>query len=698
MLAFLKRLLGLEAPSAQRLSNSSAESRTPAQALFTSQGSSGEYFTTLGKLQQAISSRDYQRAASLARENMRQIPALVKTAEHEYGSFDIPSIPVFQQGGTMLALVGDQEGLREMREIIGSLPELAPWRPAVDQHEEDHDWFAAILLTIEKNPGCLQTNVKDLIGAKDGRRVANLITWLEKAGRITRTKKGRTYALTLVDSVPPTAPVPMREVQSHRLDHRRPRLREIDLQHLPYVPLPRAPLRWEELQGRSTPEMVEDAHDYFEIRDNEEWQLLSVETIPPEKRPDPAFREIHPIDSGLIMVDDLGKSEKFASAPAAALRFGRAGDLVAEAPLAQDVYRIGVNALGHGLIAMSKDCIAHAYDDLLNLILETPLGESPEIRALQHRLGIGTGGLKNYLRCIALAHDNSRYLFTGVDEAWCVSMEGQGLWGMKLPLKEGWTRVAETSDSFGTRAEVMRALEVMNLTFPLTPDDVKRRYRELAKRWHPDLNPGDPSAEERMKALTGAAEILTGIESEALPRYTGATFTNPMSRNEFEVGAMNITLSVSMQGSEVDAADWIYAANFAGRSQGVFLAGYSGRIVQVDSEGEPVRAYDIGAVPRRIIDTGDYLYFLTDTRLYVLRGDALHALIDTIDVGDIIVTQTGFGLLEKKRFRWFHEDGTYLGAIVAKNPIRRVYYTSQGMVVETRQHKTTIAGLMSWWE
>lgn len=105
MLAFLKRLLGLETPSAQRLSNSSAESRTPAQALFTSQGSSGEYFTTLGKLQQAISSRDYQRAASLARENMRQIPALVKTTEREYGSFDIPSIPVFQQGGTMLALV-----------------------------------------------------------------------------------------------------------------------------------------------------------------------------------------------------------------------------------------------------------------------------------------------------------------------------------------------------------------------------------------------------------------------------------------------------------------------------------------------------------------------------------------------------------------------------------------------------------------
>ena len=65
----------------------------------------------------------------------------------------------------------------------------------------------------------------------------------------------------------------------------------------------------------------------------------------------------------------------------------------------------------------------------------------------------------------------------------------------------------------------------MNLTLPVTPLDVKRRYRELAKQWHPDLNPGNPTAEERMKSLTGAAEILTGIDPAALPRYTGATFT-----------------------------------------------------------------------------------------------------------------------------------------------------------------------------
>ena len=52
-------------------------------------------------------------------------------------------------------------------------------------------------------------------------------------------------------------------------------------------------------------------------------------------------------------------------------------------------------------------------------------------------------------------------------------------------------------------------------------------------------------------------------------------------------------------------------------------------------KGEGVRVYDIGSVPRRIVDTGNYIYLLTDTRLYVLRDDALLTLVDTFDGGDL---------------------------------------------------------------
>jgi hypothetical protein len=118
----------------------------------------------------------------------------------------------------------------------------------------------------------------------------------------------------------------------------------------------------------------------------------------------------------------------------------------------------------------------------------------------------------------------------------------------------------------------------------------------------------------------------------------------------------------------------------------------------VDDMGRGVRVYDIGNVPRRIIDTGDYLYILTDTRLYVLKDDALHAIIDTIEGGDLVIAQTGFGLLEKKRLRWFLEDGTYLGTIASKDPIRRVYSASGKTIIETRQRCAFITGVPGWWE
>ena len=153
-----------------------------------------------------------------------------------------------------------------------------------------------------------------------------------------------------------------------------------------------------------------------------------------------------------------------------------------------------------------------------------------------------------------------------------------------------------------------------------------------------------------------------------------------------------------MRGGEINASDWIYAAGFAAHSDGAYLAGYSGRVILVDEQGMGTRAYDMGSVPRRIVDTGDYLYLLTDTRLYVLRDDALHALVDTFDGGDVIVAQTAFGLLEKKRLRWFRQDGQYLGAVLSRDPIRRVYSSNQRMVVETRQRRVLVEGVPTWWE
>lgn len=656
---------------------------------------SDAYFDTMSQMQAAVSRRDFEGAARLVRENLRYIPDCVKEWCSDYGSFTIGMIPSLQQGGTVLALVGDDEGLARMREIIASMPELEPWTKEIQRHQLDRQLFKAILEVVAAQPNCLQTEVKGLIGEVDGRRVANLISYLEKAKKIVRVKAGRTYRLLPSDS--PDIPVPpqKRIIKSHRTDQKPPRLREIDVSSLNYVPLPRAPERWEEEQTGRERAMVSEAKDPFEVRDAN-WRIATVEKIPPSQRPDTAFRQMYPTDSGIVMIDDLGKADGLGQIEAAALRYDRAGELAVKKKLQHGVSRVGVHPIGRGLIAMSRDCIVHAYDDQFDPMLETSLIDAPEILALRKRFDIPDDQLKNHIRCVALSRDANRYLFTTVDEAWCVDIGGRGLWGTKLPVKEGWTRVATPSSEFGTSTDIDRALALMGLSFPITPEILKRRYWDLGKQWHPDLNPGDPEASDKMKALTAAAEVLTGIEASALPRFTGATFVHEMESKEFETGGIKFT--ISMVSDEIYAAAWIYAAGFAAKSDAVYLAGYSGRVVLVNDKGEGVRVYDIGSVPRRIVDTGNYIYLLTDTRLYVLRDDALLTLVDTFDGGDLVVAQTSFGLLEKKSLRWFREDGQYLGGVVSKDPIRRVYSTDTNMIVETRQRRATILGVPTWWK
>ncbi|QYJ14749.1 Chaperone protein DnaJ [Rubrobacter xylanophilus DSM 9941] len=55
--------------------------------------------------------------------------------------------------------------------------------------------------------------------------------------------------------------------------------------------------------------------------------------------------------------------------------------------------------------------------------------------------------------------------------------------------------------------------EVLGLPRDASEQDIKRAYRRLARKCHPDANPDDPNAEERFKELTEAYEVLSNPES-----------------------------------------------------------------------------------------------------------------------------------------------------------------------------------------
>ncbi|MDQ1855121.1 J domain-containing protein [Chryseobacterium sp. WLY505] len=48
-----------------------------------------------------------------------------------------------------------------------------------------------------------------------------------------------------------------------------------------------------------------------------------------------------------------------------------------------------------------------------------------------------------------------------------------------------------------------------------TQDDIKKAYRKLARKHHPDLNPGDKEAEKKFKELNEANEVLSNPENRS---------------------------------------------------------------------------------------------------------------------------------------------------------------------------------------
>ncbi len=73
-----------------------------------------------------------------------------------------------------------------------------------------------------------------------------------------------------------------------------------------------------------------------------------------------------------------------------------------------------------------------------------------------------------------------------------------------------------------TPTELREPMATLGLTWPTTLDEVKTRYKELAKRHHPDANGGDKAAEERLKTINLAyAAVRTKLAAEPRLQATG---------------------------------------------------------------------------------------------------------------------------------------------------------------------------------
>lgn len=666
------------------------------------------YFQLSGEIESGKRDGDFARAIRAARDTYPILAKFVTECVRDYGKFDIHSSHAIHTAGSLMAVMGDREALSELHQAVEKIPEIQDWLVAAEQAERDADAVDQILAVVQQYPGTLQNQLKKRIAIIDARRLSTLAGWLDRGGRIRRVRTANTYRLNLVtdasqSSAVPTAleEVPLPVKSSARHQRRARKAKKIDLGRVPLVRLPMPTTfvdKREAVGSKKAKTKVEVKQPLFVV-EGSGWKLHSEERLSSGERPDRYYKDVHRTARHTYWVDPKGRRDGFEDAGAVVQVTDPSGVKKAERGLPYDIYRTDVNTHGTAILFLSRKGILHGYTETLESFLVEHLEELSEYVACSERLGITSHELKSHVRCVAIGDELDRYLYTVVDEAWCAHRNGQVVWGVQMPTREGWTRVASRSSRAGTSAEALSALEVMGMTLPVTPKEITRRYRKLALEWHPDRNPENPDAKVRMQQLNAAVDLLTGMDFSALSaeEISQVTYERVINRQIVKVGETETEITFTMGMSEKSAADWIYAANFGGQGNRAYLASYGGKVVKISEGGDPIIVYDIGAVPRFISDAGDFTYILTDSILYVLAEDRLHALVDIVDKGDLMIGNTGFALQESKRWAWYMTDGSLVGAVTARDPIRRVRNTAQGLIVETRRHRAVVSGPPEWW-
>ena len=128
-----------------------------------------------------------------------------------------------------------------------------------------------------------------------------------------------------------------------------------------------------------------------------------------------------------------------------------------------------------------------------------------------------------------------------------------------------------------------------------TQDEIRKAFRKAARKYHPDLNPGNKKAEEKFKELSEANEVLSdakkrkiydqlgfysdNIDPKAAEAYGQAGAGNPYAGGGNPFGGFGGAQGAGRP-ADFDFRDFDFGLTVGRRREGLRLLGRDGRVAR----------------------------------------------------------------------------------------------------------------------
>jgi len=448
----------------------------------------------------------------------------------------------------------------------------------------------------------------------------------------------------------------------------------------------------------SQPPIVEFPKGTTFLTDVPGWSIVHEERFPKGTGPDPDYNMAFALRDGFLYAKRFDKKPEPGQHGSTVDVLDGAGKLQVQRRLDQELFRVAAHPSGTVFSDLSFQSKLTVFDREVRPLWAMDTTTLPVVQTRARGMKLGSHDPFRWIKGAMVSGDGSLALVGAMDQVWLLTPGGDPVWGLQMPFKKNWMRM-EIPGGAGISEHAKSALGVLGLTLPATIEAVKAARKALLWQWHPDVAAKQEEANQKAQEINEAYRVLTGMDPDDLqetPTRTRFVDRDSYHKEEFTVEAgghqIGISFETSLSVGEAYAADWLAYVCLSGDGCKAYAASCSGSIFEIGERGEVIRAYALNIFPYGMQEAYGKLYVNMEDYLLILADGAVLGRIPTLGKPTIFAYPDHLVLWSDSRVRWFTPDGQPLGQIAAKAPVRRVYPSPEGWVIETRQNRCVLVG------